>query len=71
MNKETVIAVMMVGLIILAGLQAIEISGMKDDLLEKGLGSQSSGAASGQGATRYSPSASSSTSSSAGMVGGC
>ena len=68
MNKETFIAVIMVGLIILAGVQAIEISGMKSDLVENGLGQPSASSTGAQGATRYSPSASSS---SAGMVGGC
>ena len=67
MNKETFIAGIMVGLIILAGVQAIEISGMKSDLVENGLGQPSASRTGAQGATRYSPSASSS----AGMVGGC
>ncbi|HLC72355.1 MAG TPA: hypothetical protein VJH37_02120 [Candidatus Nanoarchaeia archaeon] len=66
MNKETIIAVIMIGLIILAGVQAIEISGMKSDLVGN-LGQPSANGAGAQGATRYSSSASSS----AGMVGGC
>ncbi len=66
MNKETVIAVIMVGLIILAGVQAIEISSMKNNFIQDDLGPQSAGAADAQGATRYS-----SAPSSAGMVGGC
>ncbi len=68
MNKETLIAIIMVGLIILAGVQAIEISGMKSDLAAD-LGQQNIDG-NAQGATRYSSSASSAPSS-AGMVGGC
>lgn len=68
MNKETLIALLLVGLIILAGVQAIEISGMKSDLATD-VGQQNING-NAQGATRYSPSASS-ASSSAGMVGGC
>ena len=67
MNKETVIAVIMVGLVILAGVQAIEISSMKGDITSLAAESPSTGTAGTQGATRYSPSASPS----AGMVGGC
>jgi hypothetical protein len=67
MNKETVIAVIMVGLIILAGVQAIEINSMKNNLAPvDGPESPSAGAANTPGATRYS-----SDPSSAGMVGGC
>lgn len=67
MNKENVLAVIMIGLIILAGVQAIEISGMKNDLMDNDLGSTTASTTSGQGATRYSAPATSS----AGMVGGC
>ena len=66
MNKETIIAVIMVGLIILAGVQAIEISSMKSNFVQGDLGSQGTGAADTRGATRYS-----SAPSSTGMVGGC
>lgn len=69
MERDTLITMLLVGLVILAGAQAIEISGVKSSITGE-IGSSdygSSSASTSQQATRYSAPQTSAPS----MVGGC
>lgn len=66
MERNTLITILLVGLVILAGAQAMEINGIKSSGISKISGYDDSGSTSSQ-ATRYSAPSTSSPS----MVGGC